>query len=293
MTNTTSSKNLSSVLTIVAATALAAAVAWTGGKQSPQVAGVPLVLLCAVFAFSLQWLAFIPAFILQTEKFYDLVGCVTYLSVLSMVAWLGPALQTADLLLLAMCAVWALRLGLFLSWRIHKDGSDKRFNDIKPRALRFLMAWSLQGLWVFLTLSAVLIVVSTPGDHSISAFTVVGGLLWLAGFVVETVADAQKRAFKADTANKGRFIQSGLWARSRHPNYVGEITLWVGVFVCAIPQLTGWQWVAVISPLFIILLLTKVSGVPMLEASADKQWGNDAAYQAYKRATPVLWPVGR
>ena len=283
-------KNLSSALTILIAVALAAGVAWAGGQRSPQVGGLPLVLLCAALAFCMQWLAFIPAFMLQTEKFYDVVGCLTYLSVLLLAALLSPALQTADVLLLTMCAVWALRLGLFLFWRIHKDGSDKRFNDIKPSFMRFLMAWTLQGLWVFLTLSAVLIVVTTPGDHAISAFTVVGGLLWLGGFAVEAVADAQKRAFKADPGNRGKFIQSGLWSWSRHPNYVGEITLWVGIFICAVPQLVGWQWVAVMSPLFIILLLTKVSGVPMLEASANKQWGADADYQAYKKRTPVLWP---
>jgi steroid 5-alpha reductase family enzyme len=284
-------KNVSSALTILIAVVFAAGVAWVGGQRSPQVLGLPLVLLCAVLAFCLQWLAFIPAFLLQTEKFYDLVGCLTYLSVLLLAALHSPPLQAADFLLLAMCAVWALRLGLFLFWRIHKDGSDKRFNHIKPSFMRFLMAWSLQGLWVFLTLSAVLIVVSAPGDHAISAFTVAGGLLWLAGFAVEAVADFQKRAFKADPANKGRFIQSGLWSWSRHPNYVGEIALWLGIFICAIPQLVDWQWVGIISPLFIFLLLTKVSGVPMLEASADKQWGGDIDYQAYKQSTPVLWPI--
>ena len=284
-------KNLSSAVTILIALVFAAGVAWAGGQRSPQVLGLPLVLLCAVLAFCMQWLAFVPAYLLQTEKFYDLVGCLTYLSALLLAALQSPSLQAADFLLLAMCAVWAVRLGLFLFWRIHKDGSDKRFNNIKPSFMRFLMAWSLQGLWVFLTLSAVLIVVSAPGDHAINAFTVAGGLLWLVGFTVETVADAQKRAFKADPNNKGRFIQSGLWSWSRHPNYVGEITLWVGIFVCAVPQLTGWQWVAVISPLFIVLLLTRISGVPLLEASADKQWGSDTDYQAYKTRTPVLWPV--
>ena len=283
--------NLTSAIAILVAIVLAAGVAWVGGQHSPLVVGLPLVLVCAVLAFGLQWLAFVPAFILQTEKFYDLVGCLAYLSVLFLAATYGPALQAADFLLLAICTVWALRLGLFLFWRIHKDGSDKRFNHIKPSFMRFLMAWTVQGLWVFLTLSAVLIVVSEPGAHAITAFTVAGGALWLIGFLAEAVADAQKRAFKADPSNKGRFIQTGLWSWSRHPNYVGEITLWVGIFVCAIPQLSGWQWVALISPLFIVVLLTKVSGVPMLEASADKQWGADADYQAYKARTPILWPV--
>ncbi len=251
---------------------------------------MPLLALCAALAFAMQWLAFLPAFALQTEKFYDLTGCITYLSVLALVAVLGPPLDAADVLLLMMCAVWALRLGAFLSLRIHKDGADHRFDAIKPVFLRFLMAWTLQGLWVFLTLSAVLIVTTVPGPHPVSAFTVAGFILWLIGFGLEVVADTQKRSFKADPGNRGRFIQTGLWSWSRHPNYLGEIILWVGVFVCAVPQLHGWQWVALISPAFVVVLLTKVSGVPMLEAHANKRWGQDPAYQAYKKATPVLWP---
>ena len=114
--------------------------------------------------------------------------------------------------------------------------------------------------------------------------------MWVLGMVVEITADAQKTAFKADPANEGRFIRSGLWARSRHPNYFGEIVIWLGVFLVAAPVLTGWQWVALISPLFVILLLTRVSGIPLLEQKADRTWGGQDDYEAYKKRTPSLIP---
>ena len=100
----------------------------------------------------------------------------------------------------------------------------------------------------------------------------------------------QKSHFSADPANKGKFIRTGLWSRSRHPNYFGEITLWVGVAIIALPVLQGWQWIALISPVFVALLITRVSGVPLLEAKADKKWGGQADYEEYKKQTPVLIP---
>lgn len=283
-------KNVLSALVIVTAVATAAGVAWAGESNGPQIAGVHLLMACAALAFAVQWLVFIPSFILQTEKFYDLTGCLTYLLLLLLAAGFSPSVQFADGLLMLMCAVWAIRLGTFLFWRIQKDGSDRRFNHIKPVFMRFLVAWTLQGLWVFLTLSAVLIAVTSPGAHKLSLFTFVGGGLWLIGLSLEVVADFQKRDFKADPANAGRFIQSGLWAWSRHPNYLGEITLWAGIFICVIPRLHGWQWIGMISPLFVLTLITRISGVPMLEAHADAKWGAEPAYQAYKKATPRLWP---
>jgi len=104
------------------------------------------------------------------------------------------------------------------------------------------------------------------------------------------VADRQKGQFSADPANKGRFISTGLWAKSRHPNYFGEILLWIGVAIIALPVLQGWQWVALISPVFVALLITRVSGVPHLEKKADTKWGGQADYEAYKKNTPVLIP---
>ncbi|AZS42164.1 hypothetical protein CVS54_03527 [Microbacterium oxydans] len=120
--------------------------------------------------------------------------------------------------------------------------------------------------------------------------TVVGIVVWALGMVIEIVADAQKSAFRADPRNRDEFIRTGLWSRSRHPNYFGEIVIWVGVFVTAAPVLVGWQWIALLSPLFVILLLTRVSGIPLLEARAEKKWGDQADYVAYREQTPVLIP---
>ncbi len=121
-------------------------------------------------------------------------------------------------------------------------------------------------------------------------FAIVGALVWVIGFAIEVTADAQKSRFNADPSNKGKFIRTGLWSRSRHPNYFGEIVLWIGIAIIAIPVLQGWQWVAMISPLFVTLLLTRVSGIPLLEKKADVKWGGQAEYEEYKKNTPVLIP---
>jgi len=107
---------------------------------------------------------------------------------------------------------------------------------------------------------------------------------------MEVIADAQKSHFNADPANKDKFIQTGLWSRSRHPNYFGEIVLWIGVLIIAMPVLQGWQWAALISPVFVTLLLTRISGVPLLEKKADQEWGGQAGYETYKKQMPVLIP---
>ena len=287
------SKNLKSLVVILVAVVIAALVAWAGGSDVGVVRGWPLLLFCAALSFGIQWVAFIPAYLLKTEKFYDLAGSLTYLALLASAARFGPPRSMADTLLLVMCGLWALRLGAFLFLRIHKEGADKRFTEIKTNFWRFAVSWTLQGLWVFFTLCPVLIVVASPAWHYTTAWTLVGAAFWAVGFTIEIVADWQKRLFRAAPQNAGQFIQSGLWAKSRHPNYVGEMLLWFGVFIMCVPMLQGWQWVGIVSPFFIVLLLTRVSGVPLLEASADKRWGQDATYLAYKAKTPVLWPWGK
>jgi steroid 5-alpha reductase family enzyme len=110
------------------------------------------------------------------------------------------------------------------------------------------------------------------------------------GFAIEVAADQQKRRFRADSSNRDGFIQSGLWAWSRHPNYFGEIALWIGIALIALPVLSGWQLATLISPVFVYLLLTRISGVPLLEARANKKWGEDPNFVAYMRSTPALFP---
>jgi steroid 5-alpha reductase family enzyme len=192
--------------------------------------------------------------------------------------------------LLVLVAIWAGRLGTFLFRRIQKAGKDARFDEIKVSFIRFLNTWTLQGLWVSLTLAAALAAITTTTRKELGLFALIGLVVWVFGFGFEVVADAQKSRFRADPQNKGKFINIGLWATSRHPNYFGEIVLWIGVAIIAVPVLRGWQWITLISPVFVTLLLTRVSGVPILEKRADEKWGGQADYEAYKKRTPVLIP---
>jgi steroid 5-alpha reductase family enzyme len=265
-------------------------IALAGSQGGTSVAGVPLFALLVGLIFLIQWLAFIPAYLLQTEKFFDLTGSITYISVIILAVFLSKGADGRSMLLSALVVIWAVRLGTFLFVRIKKAGKDDRFDELKPSFIRFLNVWTIQGLWVTFTIAAALVAITTANRKELDVFAIVGFLVWVVGFTIEVIADAQKSRFSANPANKGKFIQSGLWSRSRHPNYFGEIVLWVGVALIALPVLQGWQWVALISPAFVTLLLTRVSGVPLLEKKADKKWGGQKDYEAYKKKTSVLIP---
>jgi steroid 5-alpha reductase family enzyme len=151
-----------------------------------------------------------------------------------------------------------------------------------------LLAWTLQGLWVSITIAAALAAITSITRLDLGVFALVGFLVWLFGFGIEVLADRQKSMFRADPKNADKFINVGLWSWSRHPNYFGEIILWVGVAIIAIPILSGWQWLTLISPIFVIILLTRISGVPMLEARAKEKWGGQDEYEDYKARTSSL-----
>lgn len=278
---------LSSLLLCMAVTAVVVATGWLIDESGTVIFGMPLLALLALIAFVIQWLVFVPAYWFQTEHYYDLTGSLTYASLVLLALWLGEAHSRA-LLLACLIGIWCARLGSFLFRRVRQAGKDGRFDDIKTVWSRFLVAWTLQGLWVFTTLMAALIAMSDTQPAYLDIWAIVGALIWLAGFAIEVVADLQKSAFKADSANKGRFINTGLWAWSRHPNYFGEILLWMGICVIAVPGFEAWQWLGLLSPVFVAWLITWVSGVPILERRADDKWGGQPDYEQYKATTPVL-----
>lgn len=289
-TNTRSSRT--SLIAIVAALVIGGLVALAGSQNGASVGGIPLFALAVAAAFVIQILAFIPAFLLRTERFFDLTGSATFFVISVVLVLLTPMPDVRSWILAGMVMLWAARLGSFLAMRVHKAGSDGRFDEVKGSPLRFLQVWVIQGAWVSLTAAAAWIAISTDAAARppLGWLSIVGVVVWALGMVVEIVADAQKSAFRKDPRNRDEFIRTGLWSRSRHPNYFGEIVIWVGVFITAAPVLTGWQWVAVLSPLFVILLLTRVSGIPLLEARAEKKWGDRVDYIAYRDSTPVLVP---
>ncbi|MEM7415424.1 MAG: DUF1295 domain-containing protein [Gemmatimonadota bacterium] len=279
-----------SYIGVALSVALLAALAWAGGQGGASVGGVSVFAVCVGVAAIVQWLAFVPAYLARTEKFYDLTGSLTYLTVVALAVALSGSRDLGSLLLAVLVGVWAARLGSFLFLRIKADGKDGRFDELKTSFPRFLLAWTLQALWISFTAGAALAAITAVGPVPLGTTAMVGLAIWIFGFGVEVVSDRQKSAFRKNPANKGRFITTGLWAWSRHPNYFGEIVLWVGVAVIASPALGGWQYVTLSSPLFVTALLTMGSGIPLLEERADARWGGEPEYEAYKANTPVLVP---
>ncbi len=283
---------MKSILIVIVVSAFALGFALLAGSNSVALLGVSAFLVCAMIAFAVNWLAFIPAAAAKSDKYYDSVGALTYLSVTAVACVAAWPLDPRGMVIAAMVAIWCIRLGSFLYIRIHAaGGSDSRFDKIRTNPPRFLVAWTLQALWVLLTASAALAVITSETRVAVDVFFWIGALVWLTGITMETVADAQKKAFKDDPANKGDFINVGLWKWSRHPNYFGEITLWTGILIMAIPVLSGWSWLVVISPLFVTLLLTKISGINLQNKQAEERWGDDPEYQKYRKNTPALIPM--
>lgn len=281
-------ENRRSIIGIVVSVTIGALVILAGSDGSSQVGSIAVFAVCGILAYVINWVVFVPSNIAKTEHYFDLTGSATYVTVTAVALALSEDLDARAVIVGAMVFVWALRLGSFLFRRVRRDGRDGRFDEIKVDPLRFFMTWTLQGLWVLLTVACALAIITGLERQSIGWVGIVGILVWVTGFGIEVVSDRQKSAFKRDPANQGRFISSGLWAWSRHPNYFGEIVLWTGIAVIALPVLSGWRWVTLISPVFVTLLLTKVSGIPMLEARAEKRWGDEKEYQRYVDATPVL-----
>ncbi|MDG2346896.1 MAG: DUF1295 domain-containing protein [SAR86 cluster bacterium] len=261
--------------------------------NSIELSGVNLVGHLLVMIFVIQWIAYIPAFIFKTEKFYDLTGSITYISAIAFALYSTNDSQSLDLgslIIGAAIIIWAVRLGSFLFIRVHKDKKDGRFDSIKTSFSQFFMTWTLQGMWVFICSSAALIAIANPTGVVINSVFILGLVLFVLGFVVEVIADNQKSAFRSIPENKDKFINEGLWSRSRHPNYFGEITLWTGITVMGISTFEGMNYLALFSPIFTYLLLNYVSGVRMLELRGQKKWGHIETYQIYKQNTPKLIP---
>ncbi len=275
---------------IVIVVALGSGLAWAGSQHGQTTGAFPVFALCAFLAFAINWAAFVPATLAKTEHFYDLTGGITYITVMIVAVTLSQHLGPREWLLAAMVMVWAVRLSTFLFHRISQSGGDDRFDEIKTNPPRFFVAWTLQGLWALVTAGAALAAITGGTRKSLGVIGILGLCLWLFGFLIEVIADNQKSRFKKDPGNQGKFIHTGLWAWSRHPNYFGEIVLWIGIAMIAAPVLKGWQWLTLISPIFVALLLIKVSGIPLLREKAEGKWGGQPKYEAYKTDTPLLVP---
>ena len=255
-----------------------------------EVSDISLVYYLWAWIFAIQIIVFIPSFIFRTEHYYDLTGGITYISTVVMALILKNSYQGIDLISLllgSMVIIWATRLSSFLFLRVKKSGEDVRFKKIKHSFSWFLMTFMLQGMWVFMCIFPALIVISSFNSE-INNYAIVGSIVWLLGFLFEIIADNQKSNF--NKFNKGEFISNGLWSITRHPNYFGEFILWLGITIASLGYIDNYKYVLLLTPIFVYLLLTRVSGVNLLEDIGEKRWGNSKEYQKYKEKTPLFFP---
>jgi steroid 5-alpha reductase family enzyme len=251
---------------------------------------ISLIYYLWIWIFAIQIIVFIPSFIFRTEHYYDLTGGITYISTILTALFFKKSNLSLDLISLligSMVIIWASRLSLFLFLRVKKSGEDIRFKKIKHSFSWFLMTFMLQGMWVFMCLFPALIVMSSYNSE-LNGFAVIGAVIWVFGFLFEVVADNQKSNFNKN--NKGKFMSTGLWSVSRHPNYFGEFMLWLGITIASFGYLDNYNYIILLTPVFVYLLLTRVSGVNLLEEIAEKRWGNDKNYKEYKKRTPIFFP---
>tara|TARA_B100000123_G_scaffold64867_1_gene45685 strand:+ start:350 stop:1204 length:855 start_codon:yes stop_codon:yes gene_type:complete len=255
-----------------------------------ELSGSELVVKTAWYVLVIHWLAFIPALIFKTEKFYDLTGsiCYAFSAIYVYLQSYGMFLSLSLFISLAIL-IWTLRLGSFLLKRVMDAGEDKRFRTIKTNPTQFFMTFNLSALWVVICSLCALTAVSN-GVLEVKPIFYMGLLIFIIGFLIEVIADNQKTAFRAVPENTNSFITTGLWSVSRHPNYFGEVTLWLGIAMMSLPYLEGVQYWTLISPIFSFVLIYFVSGVRMLEARANVKWGENKEYLDYVKKTPIFFP---
>lgn len=248
---------------------------------------IETIILFLVISILFNVALFLIAFKLQSDKLTDISYALTFL-IIGITAYALNEKSLYNTVILLMIVAWAIRIGSFLLQRVLKSGKDSRFDLLRSNFFKFGQFWLLQGVTVWvLMLPVVLAIYGKPDEFGLIAF--IGLTIFIAGLLIETIADLQKSKFRNDVSNKDKWIDSGLWRYSRHPNYFGEILVWIGFYVFALQSLDlNSALIALASPIFISLLLIFVSGIPLLEKSADKKWGNNKKYLDYKRKTSIL-----
>jgi steroid 5-alpha reductase family enzyme len=251
---------------------------------------VTAILLSFAISLAVNAAFFAFAAVRKTDVVTDLSYSLSFALLAIVLPFLG-ARESVQLVASLLVLVWAVRLGGYLLRRILRIKVDHRFDEMRDDPVRFARFWLLQAISVAVIMLPVSYLLGRDAAPGFGIWALAGAFVWLVGLVIEAVADAQKSAFKAKSENRERFIANGMWRYSRHPNYFGEILVWWGLVVYAVPFLHGAAFAVIVGPVFITLLLLFVSGIPLLERSADAKYGDDPAYRDYKRRTSILVPL--
>ncbi|KAJ0971632.1 hypothetical protein J5N97_019591 [Dioscorea zingiberensis] len=245
----------------------------------------------ALVTVGYQLVFFIVTALLKFDKVTDFAGSTNFIILGVLTLSIKGAWHFRQIVLTVLVVIWGLRLGLFLLMRILQWGEDRRFDEMRNNLGKLAGFWIFQALWVWTVSLPVTVVNASDRDPSVQAQDIIGWVMWAIGITIEATADQQKLMFKNSPVNKGKWCNIGIWRYSRHPNYFGEILLWWGIFVASTPILHGAEWLVIFGPLFLTILLLFVSGVPLLEESADKRYGGVEEYRLYKNTTSPLVPL--
>lgn len=276
--------HLKNILSILIVVSICFALALTTKNQ--------IVINAFILIFIIHFISFLPANLYKTEKYFDLTGSITYISVIIYVFYskfYNHGFQWGELIISLAIISWAVRLGSFLFLRIKKAGEDVRFREFKKSWSRWMLTWTTSAWWVSFCSVCGITAIASNSIIKINFLFIIGFLLFLFGFIIEIIADYQKTKFRSVASNKNKFITTGLWSLSRHPNYLGEIVLWFGIALMSFSNLNGLQYITLISPVFTYWLLVYVSGIKILETSGQKKWGHLKTYNNYIKNTPKLF----
>ncbi|KAG0499470.1 hypothetical protein HPP92_003710 [Vanilla planifolia] len=247
--------------------------------------------LTAIVTVGYQSLFFLITALLRFDKVTDFAGTTNFVILAILTLLLKGAWHFRQIVLSLLVVIWGLRLGLFLLMRILQWGEDHRLDEMRNNLTKLTVFWILQALWVWTVSLPITIVNASERNPSLKPQDVIGWIMWSIGIVIEATADQQKLMFKNSPANRGKWCNTGLWKISRHPNYFGEILLWWGIFVSSTPVLKGAEFLVLFGPVFLTFLLLFLSGIPLLEASANRRFGTLEEYKIYRKRTSPLIPL--
>ena len=257
--------------------------------DSIKINNFPIVYIFTIIILILNTLSFMHSYAFKTDIFFDLIGSISFISVGVASLILITDVDANQILIFFLLIFWALRLGPFLFIRRLSAGLDERLSEYFKSPLSLYFIWTMNSLWVFLTSLSMIIIFSSSQNNEFGLIQWLGLLIWVLGFLIEVVSDTQKSKF--NKKNKGAFIDVGLWKYIRHPNYLGEIIIWLGIFVISISYINSiFTALSILSPIFVFILLRFLTGVPQLEQRGQEKWGKQEKYLKYKEKTGILLP---
>ncbi len=249
-----------------------------------------VIALSLASSLTINLVLFVIAYYRQSDKLTDISYALSFLTIAIVSFSYATKYDHFSWIIFILPTVWAVRIGSFLLMRVLKVGKDRRFDNIRTSFVRFGKFWLGQAVTAWVLMLPVTLVLHRGGK--VSSSLILGVLIWLVGLLIEAIADKQKFEFKFDEKNEGKWIQDGLWKYARHPNYFGEILVWCGIYVACFASLSIIErFIGLASPALITSVLLFVSGVPLLEKSADQRWGGHKDYQDYKRRSRLIVPL--